>query len=79
MTTETIEIEVPTIPQLRTIDQFCQEHPWSTPGGIRFQVFHAEENGLSESGAIVRIGRRVLINVPKYFGWVESKQKKGVA
>ena len=31
-------------------------------------------NGLIESGAIIRIGRRVLIDEAKFFDWVRQQQ-----
>jgi hypothetical protein len=30
-------------------------------------------NGLIEAGAIRRVGRRVLVNPTRFFGWVESQ------
>ena len=63
-------------PALLTVSQFCAKHSFISQGGLRFQIFNEENNGLAESGAIVRIGRRVLINEPKYFGWIESGQKR---
>ena len=42
-------------------------------GAIRWQIFNAETNGLKESGAIIRNGRRILIDVEKYFAWQESQ------
>ena len=63
-------------PALLTVSQFCTKHPFISQDGLRFQIFNEENNGLAESGAIVRIGRRVLINEPKYFGWIESGQKR---
>lgn len=76
MTTETIETETPTL-ALSTVTQFCQKNPWETPGGLRFKIFNAKENGLEKAGAIVRIGRKVLINDQKYFSWIEEQQKGG--
>lgn len=61
---------------LFTILKFAQRHEdFLTEGGLRFQIFNAKENGLAASGAIVRIGRRVLVNEKKYFAWIESQQK----
>jgi hypothetical protein len=76
MTTKIIEDKTSDTPTLNTVQQFCQANPWETPGGLRFKIFNAKNNGLQESGAIVRIGRKVLINVPRYFGWIESQQNK---
>jgi len=41
-------------------------------GAIRWQIFNAESNGLKASGAIIRHGRKILIDVDKYFAWQES-------
>jgi len=56
-----------------TIQQFVTRHPAFTVGGLRHQIFHEKTNGLKESGAIVRNGRRVLIRESKYFFWLEEK------
>jgi len=58
-----------------TVKQFCQRHPAFTIGGLRHQIFHEKSNGLAKSGAIVRIGRKVLINESKYWGWLESQNE----
>lgn len=55
-----------------------------TPGAIRMNVFKAEDrknsrgetikgNGLSEHGAIVRRGRKVLIDVHRYGNWLAGR------
>ena len=60
---------------LLTVNQFTERHPFATQGGLRFQIFNAKENGLEKSGALVRLGRRVLIDEAKYFDWIENQQK----
>ena len=45
-----------------TVIQFCEKHPAFTIGGIRPLIFNEVTNGLKQSGAIVRIGRKVLID-----------------
>ena len=62
------------IPSLLTVKQFVNKDQAFTEGGIRFQIFNEKTNGLKESGAIVRMGRKVLINEEKYFQWLESQQ-----
>lgn len=59
---------------LLTVSQFAEKHPFVTQGGLRFQIFKAKENGLEKSGALVRLGRRVLIDEAKYFYWIENHQ-----
>ena len=63
-------------PALLTVSQFCIKHAFITQGGLRFQIFNADNNGLASFGAIVRMGRKVLIDESRYFEWVESLRKK---
>jgi phage tail protein X len=58
-----------------TVNQFCNKHAAFKKGGIRAQIFNEHNNGLAESGAIVRVGSKVLINEPKYFAWIEGGVK----
>ena len=57
-----------------SVNQFTKKHPAFTTGGLRALIFNEHTNGLAKSGAIVRIGRRVLIDEHKFFGWVESQK-----
>ena len=65
-----------TTPILSAVPQFCTKHPFITQGGLRFQIFDADNNGLASFGAIVRMGRKVLIDESRYFEWVESLREK---
>lgn len=60
-----------------TVQQFSKRHQAFTVGGLRHQIFNEESNGLAKSGAIVRNGRRILINEQKYFDWLEAQNKVG--
>ena len=64
----------PRLPQLRTVDQFCQEHPAFTAGTIRWLLFHRQRNGLES--AVVRVGRRVFIDVEQFFAWVDAQNRR---
>ena len=33
------------IPTLLTVAQFCERHPWATPGGVRHLLFYRRSNG----------------------------------
>jgi hypothetical protein len=57
---------------LLTVRQFAEKHPAIPIGGIRWQIFNEETNGLKESGAIIRVGRKVLIDEARYFAWVDA-------
>ena len=58
-----------------TVQQFSERHPAFSVGGLRHQIFHEHTNGLAESGAINRIGRKILIHEAKFFKWVEAGNK----
>lgn len=55
--------------QLRTVKQVATESGGTfAEGALRWAIFNAKQNGLDE--AIVRVGRRVLIDVPKFNEWI---------
>lgn len=62
-------------PNLNTVPQFVEHNPAFTVGGLRWQIFNEDKNGLKEAGAIIRIGRKVLIDADKYFSWVYQQNK----
>jgi hypothetical protein len=63
-------------PIFSTVSQFYERHPAFKPGGIRALIFNEKTNGLAEYGAIVRIGRKVLIDEDKFFAWIEAQNKR---
>jgi hypothetical protein len=68
-------LPVPTTPRhLRTVAQFAREHDAFREPSLRWLIFNAEENGLAQAGAIVRIGRRVYLDVERFFAWVDAQQ-----
>jgi len=62
-----------------TVQQFTKKHPAFTTGGLRSLIFQEHTNGLAKSGAIVRIGRKVLISEEKFFGWVSAQNQRASA
>lgn len=63
---------------LSTVNQFPTKYTAFTRGGLRSLIFNEHQNGLAKSGAIVRIGRKVLIDDVKFFAWVESQNQGGL-
>jgi hypothetical protein len=61
------------ISSLLTVKQFSDKHPAFPEGGLRHRIFYAKENGLSVSGALVRNGRRVLIDEEVFFDWLKGR------
>lgn len=58
-----------------TVQQFSAKHTAFNTGGLRSLIFNETTNGLKESGAIIRIGRKVLIDESLFFGWVQLQNK----
>ena len=65
------------LPNYMTIRQFVEKHPAFTIGGIRAEIFNAETNGLEESGALIRVNRKIILHERLYLtGYIPSKNKK---
>lgn len=84
-------IQQPTIEcaprDLRTVEQFSTRWTAWTEPSMRNMILNAEPrlnsrgeripgNGLAEAGAIVRVGRRVLIDEQAFFRWIAEQQKQ---
>lgn len=64
------------IPVLLSFSSFHQKHSHAfTIGGLRNQIFNENTNGLKQSGAIIRLGRKILIDEVKFFAWIEGGAK----
>jgi hypothetical protein len=68
-------MENTTTPNYLTVGQFVNQHPAFNTGGLRSLIWNEHQNGLAKSGAIVRIGRKLLINTDKFYVWIESQNK----
>ncbi len=78
-----------TAPRLHTVAQFADRfNAWSQPS-IRNLILNSADrissrgervsgNGLASSGAIVRVGRRVLIDEQAFFRWIAAQQRSVV-
>ena len=61
--------------QIHTVKTLCNKYPKILcEGGIRHFIFHSEKNGLAASGAILKMGRKVLIDEEKFFDWMRNGQ-----
>ena len=63
------------VPTLNTVSQHIAKYPAFTVGGLRSLIFNEKSNGLAKSGAVVRIGRKVLIDENLFFAWVQAQNK----
>ena len=60
---------------LLTVQQLTDKHRAFTPGGMRWLLFHRETNGLK--AAVVRVGRKLLLDEERFFEWVDSQNETG--
>ncbi len=56
-----------------TVKQAAKQIPALTENAIRWHLFQKKLNGLSDSGAIIKNGRRVYIDLPLYIKWLKSQ------
>lgn len=58
---------------LKTVNTFANESPFSA-GQLRWYIFNEATNGMRDHGVIVRVGRRVYIDVNAFDRWIDSQQ-----
>lgn len=63
---------------LKSVRDLAAGGPFTEPQ-IRWLVFMEAQNGLAKSGAIVRVGRRVYIDVDKFEGWIDRQNQDRAA
>ena len=71
-------------PVVFTVAQFAERNPAFTAPALRNLIFKADTrqssqgaipgNGLIEAGAVLRLGRKVLIHETRFFVWLEGQQ-----
>ena len=64
--------------KLQTVAAFASGSPF-TEAQVRWWIFNEKHNGMTDHGVVVRIGRRVYIDVPAFDRWVEAQQPQQVA
>lgn len=68
----------PLVAQVSTPALFAQRYPnLGSVGSLRWQIFNADTNGLEASGALLRVGRKILIDEQAYFAWLRSGAASG--
>jgi hypothetical protein len=64
--------EVGTTSPLVTVQTLATRHPDACPvGGTRHILFHAGDE-LEATGIVIRLGRKILIDEPRYIDWLRS-------
>lgn len=83
--TQAIKAAYPDLPQPRalfTVRQFSEKHAAFTQGALRNYFFLSEDRQTSKgiikgnglAAALVRIGRKLLIDEAKFFQWIDAQQ-----
>lgn len=70
-------------PTLLTVRQFSDKHPAFPQGSLRNLIFNAENRQTSKGMvkgngleiALIRIGKKILIDEAKFFAWIDAQQK----
>ena len=61
------------MPNLETVKTLASKHPGVIrEGGLRWEIFNKETNGLAESRAIIKHGGKILIDADLYFDWLST-------
>ena len=58
-----------------TLKIFSNKYPSFPEASLRYLIFNADSNGLNQSGAIIRIGRKILIDENAFFDWIKSSSE----
>lgn len=58
-------------PSYLTIKQFCTKQPAFSQGGMRSLIFYRGDDAIA-AGAISRMGRRILIDEPRFLAWIQA-------
>ena len=64
-------------PEYKTVVQFAEKHPAFAIGGLRSAIFWKGDE-LEKAHAIARVGRRVLIDEPRFLQFVQAGGLKSV-
>ena len=60
---------------LLTPRQLAAQQPGLTIGGIRWDLFNRDKNGLAQSGAVLNRGRNLLIDPERYLQWLSGADR----
>ena len=68
------------MPNLETVKTLANKHPGVIrEGGLRWEIFNKDTNGLAESNAIIKHGGKILIDSDRYFDWLTTPTENAAA
>lgn len=59
------------IQKFATVKELSKIFPSFSEPSLRYLLFNAKQNGLDK--CIRRIGRKILLNIPEFEGWINSQ------
>jgi hypothetical protein len=59
---------------LITVEELVKKHPRLTIGGVRWWLFNRNKNGLADSGAIIKMARKLFIDEIKFIDWLYKNE-----
>lgn len=66
-------------PTLFTVRGLVESEPALSLGGVRADLLHRRTNGLSETGAVIRRGRLLLLHRERYLAWLLARGEEKAA
>jgi hypothetical protein len=60
--------------RLLSVADFAASGPF-TQNQLRWWIFNSTTNGLAASGAIVRVQRRIYLDVDRFESWIDSQNQ----
>lgn len=52
-----------------TVQQYVAAHPYYSVASFRWLLFNRATNGLSKSGAVIKIGKKILVDSARCEAW----------
>jgi hypothetical protein len=59
-----------------TVKQMAAKHPAFSEASLRYHIFNETRNGLDK--ALIRVGKKILINEDAFWDWLENQRMGGV-
>jgi hypothetical protein len=63
---------------LQPVAKVASDGPFTEPQ-LRWWIFKAADNGLNSAGAIVRVSRRVYIDIDAFERWINAQNERAAA
>ena len=61
-------------PKFLTVKQYAERYPFPSESSLRWHLFHSSTNGLES--AVIRIGKRIVLDLDALNAWIRSHKKE---